>query len=189
MAESSSNYKIGDKSYVKIKYRVRVAEGRTIKGANEPELMDFVTGFRQVIPGLETRLRGHSVAERLSFTVPPEEAFGPRYQELVVEKKKSEFHFPAGMEPFTGMEIPVITGSDCGPDTAVIREINDDTIVIDCNHPLAGAALVYDLEIVEARPANSSDMCSEWDEEKSESECACSSPCEIVLGREGRNHN
>ncbi|MBI5250463.1 MAG: FKBP-type peptidyl-prolyl cis-trans isomerase [Desulfomonile tiedjei] len=189
MSESSSEYRIGDKSYVKIKYRVRVAQGRVIKGAHEPELLDFVTGFRQVIPGLEDRLQGHSVSEKLSFTVPAEEAFGPRYQELVVEKNRSDFHFPAGMKPYTGMEIPVITGSDCGPETAVIRKIDEDTIVIDCNHPLAGAALEYDLEIVEARPARDNEICSEWDDEKSGSECACSSPCEIILGREGNDHN
>ena len=189
MSESFSEYKIGDKSYVKIKYRVRVAEGRMIKGAHEPEFLEFVTGFRQVIPGLEERLRGHSTNEKLSFVVPAEEAFGPRHDELVVEKKKSDFHFPAGMKPFTGMEIPVITGGDCGPESAVIRKITEDTITIDCNHPLAGAPLEYDLEIVEARPAGANDVCSEWEDEKDASDCASSSPCEIVLGREGNDQN
>jgi len=181
---AGSKYIIGDKSYVKIKYRVKVAGGRTIKGANEPELMDFVTGFRQVIPGLEDRLRGHSMDEKLSFTIPPEEAFGPRFPELVVEKKRSEVYFPAGMTPCPGMEIPVITGADSGPDSAVIREVTEDTITIDCNHALAGAALEYDLEIVEARPAGANDVCSEWEDEKAQSDSACSSPCEIILGKE-----
>jgi FKBP-type peptidyl-prolyl cis-trans isomerase SlyD len=189
MSESSAEHVIGEKSYVKIKYSVRVANGRVIKGVPEPELMDFVTGFRQVIPGLEDRLRGHSVTQKLSFIVPAEEAFGPRHQELIVEKKKSDFHFPAGMKPFTGMEIPVITGSDCGPDTAIIRAITEETITIDCNHPLAGAALEYNWEIVEARPATATDMCSEWEDEKGESDCACSSPCELVLGREVNEDN
>ncbi len=189
MAESPSEYKIGHKSYVKIQYRVRVVDGPVIKGAREPEVMDFVTGYRQVVPGLENRLQGHSTHEKLSFTVPAEEAFGPRFSELVVEKSKSECHFPAGMEPFVGMEMPVITGSDCGPDTATVREVKEDTIVIDCNHPLAGAALQYELEIVEARPARDNEVCAEWEDEKPASDCGCSNPCEIVLGREDSNYN
>ena len=43
----------------------------------------------------------------------------------------------------------------------------DDTIVIDLNHPLAGAILQYELEIIEARPATSNDVCSEWDQQAS----------------------
>jgi FKBP-type peptidyl-prolyl cis-trans isomerase 2 len=57
--------------------------------------------------------------------------------------------------------------------------------VIDANHPLSGATLEYDLEIVEARPAKSSDVCSEWEAEKSDSceSCGCS-PHQITLGGE-----
>ena len=188
MVEFDSAYKIKNKScYVKIKYRVQTDDGKTLKGAIEPEVMDFVTGYRHVIPGLEKRLIGHSVGERLSLIVPPEEAFGQRVEELVIEKSKADFHFPAGWEPFVGMEIPIITMGD-GPDTVIIREIKEDTIVVDANHPLAGKALVYDLEIIEARPAAPTDICSEWEEEGGEQSCSgegtCSgSPCQITLGR------
>ena len=74
--------------YVRIKYRVQIVDGPVLKGLNEPEIMDFVTGYRQVIPGLENRLIGHLTGETLSFTVPAEEAFGPRHQELEFEKSK-----------------------------------------------------------------------------------------------------
>ncbi|MBI4963971.1 MAG: FKBP-type peptidyl-prolyl cis-trans isomerase [Desulfomonile tiedjei] len=181
---AKTQHKIEDsKSYVKIRYSVRVANGRVLKGAGEPEVMDFVTGYRQVVPGLELRLLGHEVGDKLSFSVPPEEAFGPRHQELVIEKSKSDFHFPPGWEPYPGMELPLLTGGDNAPDTVIIREVREDSIVIDANHPLSGATLEYDLEIVEARPATSSDMCSEWDEQKSgDEEPCCSSPHQIILG-------
>ena len=42
--------------YVRIKYTVRIVDGPVLKGLNEPEILDFVTGYRQVIPGLENRL-------------------------------------------------------------------------------------------------------------------------------------
>lgn len=169
------------KSYVKIKYSVRVADGPFLKGAGEPEVMEFVTGYGQIIPGLEKRLLGHGPGAKLSFVIPPHECFGARHEELVIEKSRQDFHFPAGFEPFPGMEIPLVCSTDSGPETVRITEIRNDTIVIDLNHPLAGLSLKYNLEIIEARPATSMDVCAEWEEKKIESDCGCA-PCQIVLG-------
>ena len=176
-------FKIGDTaSYVKISYRVKIADGPVLKGSNEPAIMDFVTGYLQVIPGLEKRLLGHSKCDSLSFCVPPEEAFGVRQEDLVIEKSRADFYFPKGVKPYPGMELPLVaTGSDA-PDTVTIRELKDDTIIIDLNHPLAGAALEYDLVVVEARPAALSDICSEWEQRDTEG-AGCGSAPAIVLGR------
>lgn len=172
-----------NKCYVKIRYSVRVVDGPVLKGGSEPETMDFVTGYLHVIPGLEKRLMGHRVGEKLSFVVPPEEAFGIRRKELVIEKPREEFHFPEGFEPYPGMEIPLVAVSENAPDTVLIREIKEDTIIVDLNHPLSGASLQYDLEIMEARPAKSSEVCSQWDQEEAGS-IGCSSVPEIVLGED-----
>lgn len=175
-------YKIADRSgYVKIGYTVRVVNGPVLKGAGEREVMDFVTGYGHVVPGLERRLVGHCTGEKLAFTVPEDEAFGKRNQELVIEKSKADFHFPPGFEPYPGMELPLVTRGSDAPDTVMIREVLQDSIVIDLNHPLAGLALQYDLEIIEARPATSTDVCSEWEENASAESC-CSESCEIALG-------
>ncbi len=178
--ESSSAERIAPSQwYVRIRYQVRIENGPILRGGGEPATMDFVTGYGQVIPGLERRLTGHSLGEKLSFTVPAEEAFGLRTEELVFEKKKTEFHFPPGIQPHPGMEIPVITGAD-GPETVMISEIRDETIVIDCNHPLCGKALQYDLEIVEARPARETDVCAEWEEK---GDACTGSPHQMILGQ------
>jgi FKBP-type peptidyl-prolyl cis-trans isomerase SlyD len=189
MTQEGSLYKILERSsFVKIRYRVRIPDGLVLKGAQEPELMDFVTGYAQVVPGLERRLLGRSVGEKMAFTVPPEEAFGPRYPELVIEKNKADFHFPPGMTPYVGMELPIIFSGSDGPDTVMIKEIRGDIIVVDGNHALAGASLQYDLEIVETRPATPDDICSEWEERCGEETCgegeSCSSGlCQMVLGK------
>lgn len=175
-------YKIADRSgYVKIGYTVRVVDGPVLKGAGEREVMDFVTGYGHVVPGLERRLVGHSADEKLSFTVPADEAFGQRHEELVIEKSKADFHFPPGFEPYPGMELPLVTRGSDAPDTVLIREVRQDSIVIDLNHPLAGLALQYDLEIIEARPASSTDVCSEWEEQGAEGNC-CSDGCLTLPG-------
>jgi len=182
-------YKIADSScYVKIGYRVQVVDGPVLKGAGEREVMDFVMGYGHVIPGLERRLIGHCTGEKLSFTVPAEEAFGQRHQELVIEKSKTDFYFPPGFEPYPGMELPLVVKGSEAPDTVMIREVRQDSIVIDLNHPLSGAALQYDLEIIEARPAKPTDVCSEWEEKGAQGSC-CSEPCQAVLGEGDTNIN
>ncbi len=170
-----------DKSYVKIRYTVRIPQGPILKGAGQPEVMDFVTGYMQVVPGLENRLIGHCAGEKLSFTIPPHEAFGDRREDLVIEQPKDEFHFPQGVTPYPGMEIPLVSSGDNAPDTVVITAVREQTILIDLNPPMAGVPLHYDLEILEARAARSEDVCSEWTPETSEQAC-CPSVQQIVLG-------
>ncbi len=170
------------RSYVRISYTVKVPDGPVLRGASEPAAMDFVTGYRQVVPGLERRLVGKTAGMRLAFTVPAEEAFGPRNEELVIEKQVKDFHFPRDLKPYPGMEIALVTANPGAPETVLIKEVRGDSIIIDLNHPLAGAALEYDLQRVEARPAGSNDVCGEW-QEAPDSDTCCSTPHEIVLGR------
>lgn len=187
MVDGTNNqlFKIEDSSsFVKIRYQVRVENGPILKGAETPEVMDFVTGFRQVIPGLEKRLLGHGIGESLSFTVPAKEAFGERRDDFIVIKDKKEFHFPEGFYPYPGMEISVVTNMDEGPDTVRIKEVRENDIVIDFNHPLAGCSLKYTLEIIEARPSKATDICSEWETEKGEGGCSSCAPQEVVLGQD-----
>ena len=171
-------------AYVKIRYKVKIVGGPVLKGSDQMETMDFVTGYKHVIPGLEKRLIGATQGQKMVFDVPAEEAFGKRDDSLVFVKDKKEFHFPPGYEPYPGMEISVIFNDDEGPDSVRIKDVREDGIVIDFNHNLAGFDLAYELEIIEARPSRSSDVCAEWDRKpEDDSPCSCA-PHEIVLGKD-----
>ena len=178
-------YKIQDSgSYVKIRYRVRIVDGPSLKGSPKLETMDFVTGYGHVIPGLEKRLVGETNGRKLTFDVPAQEAFGMRDEKMVFLKKIEEFHFPPGVKPFPGMEIPVICNDDEGPGSVTIKDVREDGIVIDFNHALAGFALGYELEIIEARPSRESDVCAEWDKKADDDFQRSCLPHEIVLGED-----
>ncbi|MDA8407460.1 MAG: FKBP-type peptidyl-prolyl cis-trans isomerase [Deltaproteobacteria bacterium] len=178
-------YKIQDSgSYVKIRYRVRIVDGPSLKGSPELETMDFVTGYGHVIPGLEKRLVGETNGRKLTFDVPAQEAFGMRDEKMVFLKKIEEFHFPPGVKPFPGMEIPVICNDDEGPGSVTIKDVREDGIVIDFNHALAGFALGYELEIIEARHSRESDVCAEWDKKGDDDFQRSCLPHEIVLGED-----
>ncbi len=86
--------------YVRIKYSVRVVDGPILKGDATPAMLDFVTGYGQVIPGLERRLVGHTAGETLSFVVPPEEAFGLSYENSYLRKNGRTLIFPKALSRF-----------------------------------------------------------------------------------------
>lgn len=184
-ASNLEAYRIQDSgSYVKIRYRVRIVGGPVLKGSPELEIMDFVTGYGHVIPGLEKRLIGETTGQKMTFDVPAEEAFGVRNEGLVFLKKIEDFHFPPGVKPYAGMEIPVLCDANSAPDTVTIKDVREDGIVIDFNHALSGFPLGYELEIIEARASRQSDVCAEWEKKTDDdSQCGCA-PHEIVLGED-----
>lgn len=140
-------------TYVKIRYCLRTADGEYIKGDPREGLaiLEIFTGYNQLIPGLEKRLVGVRAGEKMQSRLPEEEAFGPYRPEMVKEKGYDEF--PEGRQLEQGkwaVARDETTGTAYG---YFVKEKKEDRVVLDYNHPLAGKELVYDLEVLEVRPA------------------------------------
>lgn len=140
-------------TYVKIRYCLKTADGEYIKGDPREGLavLEIFTGYNQLIPGLEKRLVGKRAGDRMQPRLGPDEAFGPYRPERVKEKGYDEF--PEGRQLDEGrwaVARDEKTGTAYG---YFVKKKEEDRIVLDYNHPLAGKELIYDLEIVEARPA------------------------------------
>jgi FKBP-type peptidyl-prolyl cis-trans isomerase SlyD len=140
-------------TYVKIRYSLQTSEGEYVKGDPREGLaiLEIFTGYNQLIPGLEKRLVGVGAGEKMQPRLPVDEAFGPYRPEQVKEKTYEEF--PEGKDLEEGkwaLARDETTGTAYG---YFVREKREDRIVLDYNHPLAGKELIYDLEVLEARPA------------------------------------
>ncbi len=140
-------------TYVKVRYSLKTETGEYIKG--DPRegfaILEIFTGYNQLIPGLERRLLGRRAGDKMQARLPPDEAFGPYRSENVKEKGYDEFPEGRGLE-----EGRWVVARDEKTGTAYgyfVRKKGKDSIVLDYNHPLAGKELIYDLEILEARPA------------------------------------
>ena len=81
-----------------------------------------------------------------TVTVPADQAYGPRQEELVVEIDRSTI--PMGIEPNVGMAIEIGKSKDKMLHVEVI-EVTESKIVLDANHPLAGKNLIFEIELVE----------------------------------------
>ena len=104
-------------------------------------------GAGQLIKGFENALLGLLMAlnEKKVFTLEPEDAYGTRSEEHVHSFSKNEI--PPEMNPEVGQTVG-LTSPDGQQIPAQITEVSEEQITVDLNHPLAGEALTFDIEIV-----------------------------------------
>lgn len=136
--------KKGDK--IKIHYHGRLNDGTVFDSSNGRQPLEFEVGSGMVIPGFDAGVTGMSVGEKKTINIPFMEAYGPVQNEMIIEFPKT--NFPAEMKPEVGMQLNMSNQSG-QQFPVVIKEIKDEVIVLDANHPLAGKDLIFDLELVE----------------------------------------
>ncbi len=109
----------------------------------------FQLGDGSLSEAIEQQLLGLAVGDKKKFTVAAEDGFGDHQSGLIQYRQRHEF--PGDMEIADGVII-VFTLPNGAEMPGVVREINGDSITVDFNHPLAGKALTFDLEVVAINP-------------------------------------
>jgi FKBP-type peptidyl-prolyl cis-trans isomerase SlpA len=134
---------------VKVHYTGKLADGQVFDSSVERgEPIEFTMGQGQLIPGFEKGLIDMKVNEKKTINIPKEEAYGEPREELVQEVQKSQL--PDEIKPEVGMGL-VSKSPDGQEMNLVVKDVKEETIVVDGNHPLAGKDLVFDLEVVEIK--------------------------------------
>lgn len=108
--------------------------------------LEFVIGEGNVIPGFEKAVIGLAVGSSTKVTIPADEAYGQRHEQMVAVVERSELG--EGVEPIEGQHLEVVL-QDGSSMPVLITEVTDSTITIDGNHPLAGRDLTFDIKLVE----------------------------------------
>ena len=136
--------KAGDK--VRIHYTGTLDDGTQFDSSAGREPLEFALGGGQVIPGFDNAVDGMTVGESKTVTIPPEDAYGQRHDQLVQQVSREAL--PEDMEPAIGMQLQT-QSPDGHIMNLVVTEVADDSITVDANHPLSGQALTFDIELVE----------------------------------------
>ena len=136
---------VSEGSTVKVDYTLTV-DGKVIDSSKGHDPLQFKVGSHQVIPGFEKAVLGMKVGQKKSFTVSPEEGYGPVNPKAFQEISKTQL--PSDITPKAGMTL-YAHGKDNRPVPVKIKEVKGDVVVIDLNHPLAGKTLKFDIEVVE----------------------------------------
>jgi peptidylprolyl isomerase len=130
---------------VHVHYTGRLDDGTVFDSSNGREPLEFTIGEGQVIPGFEQAVDGMAVGEKAAAQVPPEKAYGPRSDQLVLNVQRERF--PDSVAPEVGQRFTMTT-EDGQQVPVTVTETASESVTIDANHPLAGKELTFDLELV-----------------------------------------
>ena len=123
---------------VRVHYTGRLDSGEVFDSSQGREPLSFDVGSGQVIPGFESAVDGLAVGSSVTVRIDPDDAYGQRQDQMILT-------VPAEQAP------PGLTAGQAvmlGDQPATIVEVDDQAVVVDANHPLAGQALTFDIELV-----------------------------------------
>ncbi len=135
-----------DGDTVKVHYTGKLENGTVFDTSTDRQPLELTLGSGKIIPGFEKGITGMGVGDTKTITVLPEEAYGPSRKELIVDIKKTDL--PEDITPAIGKELQV-QQKDGNPIEITITDMDEDTVTLDANHPLAGNTLVFEVELVE----------------------------------------
>ncbi len=136
--------KIENGKKVKVHYTGKDVNGKVFDTSEGRDPLSFTIGQGQMIKGFEDGVMGMETGQKKTIEVEPLEAYGEINPSLVSEVERTKL--PEGTEVDSTLQA---TGADGTIVNVTVRELKENTAVVDMNHPLAGKKLIFDLEVVE----------------------------------------
>lgn len=126
--------------------------------ADAPDVMVYGVS-QEVVPGLVAAMKDLGAGDRFDVTLPPQAAFGERYDDNVVTLEKQIFERDGELaeEVKVGALLPMMTAEGFQI-TGKVTEIGADTVTMDFNHPFAGLTVRYEGEVREVREATPEEL-------------------------------
>ncbi len=144
---------ITDKAAVSIHYTLTTPGGEQLDSSIGDEPLLYLHGMGNIIPGLEAALVGKSVGDKFNVSIEPAQAYGEIDPEMVQVVSKRMFE---DMDLEVGMQFHADVSHGSGIIT--VTEIDGDDVTVDGNHPLAGETLIFDVEVIDVRPATADEL-------------------------------
>tara|TARA_R110002110_G_scaffold5712_2_gene29242 strand:- start:101 stop:673 length:573 start_codon:yes stop_codon:yes gene_type:complete len=131
---------------ISVHYKGTLVDGTEFDNSHvRGQALEFEVGSGKMIPGFNDAAIGMTVGEVRTITLPPEEAYGPLRPDALRPAPKSAFG-----DDFEFVVGEVIQGnSPDGQFLAKIHEIQEDTVILDLNHPLAGEQLTFEIQLMD----------------------------------------
>lgn len=147
---------IAQNAVASLRYTLTDSQGNILDEATPQEPFVYLHGANNIIVGLETALTGKQTSDQLQVTIPPEDAYGLRDENMTQQVSKAMFGEVDDNQLKPGAQFNAQTNA--GHQVITIAAVDGDTVTIDGNHPLAGETLHFDVTVLEVREATSEEI-------------------------------
>jgi peptidylprolyl isomerase len=131
---------------VRVHYTGKLTDGMLFDSSEGREPLEFTLGAGNVIPGFEAAVVGMSAGESKTVNIDSAQAYGPRSEDAV--RKLPREGIPQEIQLEAGLQLQA-SDPQGRPIMFTVLEVEEETVTLDANHPLAGKDLVFELELVE----------------------------------------
>lgn len=131
---------------VKVHYTGRLTDGTVFDSSSKREPLGFVLGDGNMIKGFDAAVYGMAIGEMKIVTIPTIEAYGEKRADMMIDIPMDQV--PADIKPEIGMELSLQNQAG-QPVPVKVVHVDEEKIVLDANHPLAGEDLIFDITLVE----------------------------------------
>ncbi|MBQ3059235.1 MAG: peptidylprolyl isomerase [Desulfovibrio sp.] len=138
---------IKDGDTLRVHYTGTLADGTVFDSSRERDPMEFTLGRGMLIPGFEAAVLGREAGDVVSTTIPPEDAYGTVDPELIFTVARAQVPSHIPLEVGTPLQL----SNEQGQMDVTITEVDAEEVTLDANHPLAGKALTFEIEILEIK--------------------------------------
>jgi len=140
---------------VSLEYLVRLGNGQLVETSLGKDPIEYLHGGGQILPALERALEGLREGEQAAFSIPCEDAYGTRSEDNVISLPRALFPVDVALKPGLCLYARASGGQSC---PITVRELREDTVLVDLNHPLAGERLYFEVTIRAIRHAGSEEL-------------------------------
>jgi len=145
---------VQDGVVVSIEYTLHV-DGELLDKSEDQGPLQFLAGHGNIIPGLESEMRGMKIGESKDVVVQPADGYGEFDDEAFMNVPRDQF--PKDMELKEGVELTV-RDDEGNARYARVDNIEGDTVTLNFNHPLAGDELHFYVKVVSLREPSAEEL-------------------------------
>lgn len=128
---------------VAVNYTGKFPNGEVFDSSEGRDPLKFQVGSGQIIPGFENAILNKATGDKITINIAPEEAYGEVREDLIVKVPLEQM--PGEVEVGQSLQAESDNGQAVN---VIIKEVNEDHVIIDGNHPLAGKELIFNISVV-----------------------------------------
>lgn len=166
---------------VGVDYKLTV-DGQIADQSRPGQPLEFIFGTGMLLPKFEEAILGKEPGDKVAFTLEPKDGYGEVIAEAIVDLPKTIFMVDGKLAEdilFVGSQVPM-SDNQGNRMMGIVKEVGDETVKMDFNHPMAGKTLNFDVEVISVRDVTPEDLAGKC----GCGECGCGDDCHC----EGESH-